>query len=414
MAAPSSNLTLHRYKCTNQGYTEDLGDGVTLTLMLIPAGKFMMGASEDDSEGRDSERPQHLVQIPQEFLMGQTPVTQAQYEAVMGTNPATEYGENFVAPDKPVVGVSWYDAVEFCQKLSDRTGKNYHLPSEAEWEYACRAGTETAYHFGDEIATELANYAREVGHTSVVRAYPPNQWGLYDMHGNVLEWCQDNWHGSYAEKSKELKDNGHQPWLSEEESTYVLRGGSWNYYPRVLSLRDTATGTTFPTTATTTLSVFGYVVRPPGHSALPFYPLALCSDNFLQLNELLQKNRSHLQTRLLGLSLSTTAVGFILRSKLGHKFFARKAHKHGELLSVALGVKLSKMLDYCPQLSIQLTEARSENALQSNPYPLGALCNTFLDAYPLDTGNNGMFLFKSIAASPGAYRRRVRSNRLTD
>jgi len=225
VATSAGDLTLYRYKCTNQGYTEDLGDGVSLTLMLIPSGEFMMGASEEEPESNDDERPCHLVRVSK-FFMGQHPVTQAQYERVMETNPATRYEAKLVAPDMPVVGVSWEDATAFCHRLSEQTQKHYRLPSEAEWEYACRAETETAYHFGPQLTSELANYRGEVGQMTTVQNYPPNRWGLYDMHGNVWEWCQDSWHDSYEgapeDGSARVKDGS---------DLRVLRGGSWHNIP---------------------------------------------------------------------------------------------------------------------------------------------------------------------------------------
>ena len=229
MATSTDNLTLHRYKCTNKGCTEDLGDGVMLTLMLIPAGEFLMGVPEDEPDGRGVERPQHRVTVPQ-FLMGQTPVTQAQWRVVaeydrvaidLDPNPSQFKGDNL-----PVEQVNWYQAIEFCQRLAQKTQKNYHLPSEAQWEYACRAGTETAYHYGDNITAELANYSREVGQTTHVGMYPPNRWGIYDMHGNVEEWCQDYWHENYANASL-----GSQAWIEDGDSSRrVVRGSSWIYF----------------------------------------------------------------------------------------------------------------------------------------------------------------------------------------
>jgi len=173
------------------------------------------------------------------FLMGKFPVTQAQYEAVMGNNPATRYdGDRFVAPTKPVVGVSWNDAIAFCQRLSQQTGKSYRLPSEAEWEYACRAGTKTPFHFGDTITTDLANYdgnstyglAAKGTHrkqTTPVGSFSANAFGLFDLHGNVWEWCLDHWHGNY----KGAPVDG-SAWLTAgQNAERLLRGGSWYVSP---------------------------------------------------------------------------------------------------------------------------------------------------------------------------------------
>ncbi|MBE9065283.1 formylglycine-generating enzyme family protein [Leptolyngbya cf. ectocarpi LEGE 11479] len=233
----TSNLTLHRYKRTGKGYNEALGNGVELALMLIPAGEFMMGAAEDETDSRDDERPLHLVKVPQ-FLMGRYPVTQAQWKAVaeyeqverkLDPDPSRFKGDN-----RPVEQVSWYEAVEFCKRLSSRTGREYGLPSEAEWEYACRAETETPFHFGKIITVEVANFfssdsKREYkGETTPIDYFGiANAFGLCDMHGNVLEWCQDQWHDNY-----EQAPTDGSAWLSSDESaSSVLRGGSWYHSP---------------------------------------------------------------------------------------------------------------------------------------------------------------------------------------
>lgn len=169
--AQPNPLTLHRYQRTNKRYTENLGNGVTLPLMLIPAGEFWMGQTEaetvelkrqvgeDDYESRYThELPRHRVTVPP-FLMGKYPITQAQYTAVMGDNPAERYDEQrFVGSARPVVGITWDYAVVFCKNLAKLTGKGYRLPSEAEWEYACRAETATPFHFGPILSTDYANY----------------------------------------------------------------------------------------------------------------------------------------------------------------------------------------------------------------------------------------------------------------
>jgi formylglycine-generating enzyme required for sulfatase activity len=174
--------------------TLDLGKGVTMKLVLIRPGKFIMG-SPDSEEGRKAdEGPQHEVAISKSFYMGLTEVTQVQYEAVMGTNPS-----EFKGPTNPVENVTWDNAVEFCRKLSEKTGKAVRLPTEAEWEYACRAGSKTRYSFGDSDSA-LGNYvwygANSGGKLHPVGQKKPNAYGLYDMHGNVFEWCAD-WYDSY-------------------------------------------------------------------------------------------------------------------------------------------------------------------------------------------------------------------------
>ena len=215
-------------------FTEDLGNGVKLEMAAIPGGTFMMGSPENEAKRRDSENPQHQVTVPG-FFMGKYPVTQAQYQAIMGNNPSLFKGSN-----RPVECVSWDNAVAFCEKLSQITGKTYRLPSEAEWEYACRAGTTTPFHFGETITTDLANYngnytygqepkgvyrreTTEVGSFGVA-----NNFGLYDMHGNVWEWCQDNWHSNY-----EGAPIDGSAWLGIEKNTNtrLLRGGSWYHAP---------------------------------------------------------------------------------------------------------------------------------------------------------------------------------------
>ncbi|HEY9751789.1 MAG TPA: formylglycine-generating enzyme family protein, partial [Coleofasciculaceae cyanobacterium] len=170
VAASADTLTLHRYECSNESYTLNLGGGVDLTLMLIPAGQFMMGSADEDSAASESERPQRRVHLGQ-FLLGMTPVTQAQWRVVAGYDLVNidlkAEPSHFKGDDLPVEHVSWQEATEFCQRLSQKTGKYFHLPSEAQWEYACRAGTETAYHFGPQITTELANYRDgEAGQTT--------------------------------------------------------------------------------------------------------------------------------------------------------------------------------------------------------------------------------------------------------
>ena len=203
-------------------FTENLADGITLEMVSLPAGQFLMGSSESDSE-----KPPHQVKV-NSFAIGKYPITQAQYEAVMGTNPS-HFKNN---PQNPVEDVSWNDAQAFCQKLSRITGKTYRLPTEAEWEYACRAGTTTRYYFGDDD-NQLGDYAWG-GENSNDTTHPvgqkkPNGWGLYDMSGNVWEWCEDDWHDSYAG----APDDG-TAWIDNDnrsQSRKCLRGGSWSRYP---------------------------------------------------------------------------------------------------------------------------------------------------------------------------------------
>ncbi|MEO0768509.1 MAG: SUMF1/EgtB/PvdO family nonheme iron enzyme, partial [Cyanobacteria bacterium J06649_4] len=208
-------------------FREDLGQGVSLDLVQIPGGTFLMGSPE--GEGSRDEYPQHEVTVAP-FLMGQYLVTQAQWKAVsalpkvkidLDSDPSDFKGAN-----RPVEQVSWHDAVEFCQRLSKHSGRDYRLPSEAEWEYACRAGTTTPFCFGEKLMPELAN-SQNKGETTDVGSFPANGFGLYDVHGNVCEWCQDVWHASYQSAS-----NDGRAWLEGgNDSSRVIRGGSWYITP---------------------------------------------------------------------------------------------------------------------------------------------------------------------------------------
>ena len=218
---------------SSRKFIEDLGNGVLLEMVAIPRGRFLMGSPKTEKGSDDDERPQHRVEVPP-FLMGKYPVTQAQYQAIMGENPS-----HFKRENNPVERVSWHKAKEFCQKLSEQTGKTYQLPSEAQWEYACRAGTTTPFYFGETISTEQANYngkhtygngkkGEYRGKTTPVGSFPPNVFGLYDMHGNVWEWGEDVWHENY----QEAPDDG-SAWVAGGNRNYrVLRGGSWYFNPR--------------------------------------------------------------------------------------------------------------------------------------------------------------------------------------
>ena len=200
-------------------FVEDLGNNdVTLEMVHIPGGTFTMGSPPDEAGGSDPERPQHKVTLS-EFFMGKYEVTQAQYQQVMGKNPSYFKGNK-----RPVEQVSWHDALEFCKKLSQKAGQTYRLPSQAEWEYACRAGTITPFYFGETITTDLVNYNRK--QTTEVGIFPPNPFGLYDMHGNVWEWCQDNLHNDYQDTPA-----GNTIWDKNDNGYRVLRGGSWFNLP---------------------------------------------------------------------------------------------------------------------------------------------------------------------------------------
>jgi formylglycine-generating enzyme required for sulfatase activity len=218
----------------------DLGGGVKMELVWVPAGSFQMGSpvSEQDwvvSQGSkrewvEREGPVHTVELDG-FWMGKYEVTQEQYQAVLGKNPS-----NFKGPKNPVEQVSWNDATDFCRKLTDKVGRAssparfFRLPTEAEWEYACRAGSTTRFCFGDSDG-ELGDYAWYDGNsgntTHPVGEKKANEWGLYDMHGNAWEWCGDSWRvdGYSAGSSK-------NPPGASSGSYRVFRGGCWNFSAR--------------------------------------------------------------------------------------------------------------------------------------------------------------------------------------
>jgi formylglycine-generating enzyme required for sulfatase activity len=209
---------------------ERLDGGVALEMVWIPGGAFLMGSRA--GQGYDDEHPQHSVRVPS-FLIGKFPVTQQQWGAVMGRLPPCRCR----GARRPVDRVSWDDARAFCARLAVRTGRAYLLPAEAEWEYACRAGTSTPFYTGETITTDLANYVGEHTYRSEpkgvyrhestdVGSFPPNAFGLSDMHGNVWEWCADAWHDDYT---------GAPPsggaWEGRAGSPRVLRGGCWHDPP---------------------------------------------------------------------------------------------------------------------------------------------------------------------------------------
>ena len=266
IASPERRIVISRQTHRGQYFIEPLNETTHLDMMLIPSGKFMMGQTDAETAelirliGEDryhqnnytDELPRHLVTV-QSFFMGKYPITQAQWRSV-AAYPKIERDlkpdpSNFKGDNRPVEKVDWDDATEFCQRLSQQTGRTYRLPSEAEWEYACRAGTTTAFHFGETLSDELANYAaedREIGgklykgfygrgvrgqyrqETTEVGQFPANQFGLYDMHGNVLEWCEDDYHSNYNDAPSDGS-----AWVETDrtQTNRLLRGGSWDFNP---------------------------------------------------------------------------------------------------------------------------------------------------------------------------------------
>ena len=241
----------------------DSTNSIGMQLKLIPGGTFMMG-----SPIVQKVPTQHKVTLSQPFMLGVHEVTQKQYEQVMGSNPS-----GFKNPQNPVEWVSWEDAMEFCRKLSALSeeraaGRVYRLPTEAQWEYACRAGTTTEYGFGDD-ASGLDKYAwyadnsgsptHPEGQTHPVGQKRPNAWGLYDMHGNVQEWCADR-HGDYPSGS--VTD----PIGAQSGTNRTIRGGSWRY--DAVACRSAARNATSPHTRGSSMraSSFGFrvVCLPPG------------------------------------------------------------------------------------------------------------------------------------------------------
>jgi formylglycine-generating enzyme required for sulfatase activity len=191
-------------------------------MIAIPAGSFMMGSND----GYDDEKPIHKVNL-KAFHIGKYAVTQAQYKAVMGKNPSG-FSNN---SNHPVEKVSWFDAEEYCKKLSELTGRRYKLPSEAQWEYCCRAGSTTKWCFGDNEKRrgEYAWYdSNSNSQTHEVGQKKPNEWGIYDMHGNVWEWCEDYWVNNYKNTPTDGTANILQN--AESQARRVLRGGSWLNY----------------------------------------------------------------------------------------------------------------------------------------------------------------------------------------
>lgn len=240
----STNLSLNKVEKEGDFFEVQLSENNRLEMVHIPQGQFIMGTPETEQGRSKDETPQHEVSI-ESFFVSKYPITQKQYLAVMQENPSFFQGEN-----KPVENISWFDAEKFCEKLSSLTEKKFRLLTESEWEYVCRAGTTTPFSFGRSITPELANYKANYGYgdgsggkwkqeTTEVGSFYANDFGLYDLHGNVWEWCQDHWHENYHDRAT----NG-SAWLNipsdedddlPEDLPRVIRGGSWDdtaYYCR--------------------------------------------------------------------------------------------------------------------------------------------------------------------------------------
>lgn len=226
---------------------EVVTNSIGMKLVAIPPGEFQMGSPDSDPDARDDEKPQHLVRITKPFLVGMYEVTQREYEAVQGNNPSSfastgngsEKVDGLDTSEFPVERVSWLDAVEFCSKLSDRAeekaaGRTYRLLTEAEWQYCCRAGTTTRFHYGDSLSSHQANINGRFPYggakrgpylkrTARVGSYSPNAFGLFDMHGNVAELCSD-WYGRDYYQHSPTDD----PQGPEEGSDHLVMGGSWS------------------------------------------------------------------------------------------------------------------------------------------------------------------------------------------
>jgi eukaryotic-like serine/threonine-protein kinase len=230
---------IERRQHSAQFFSENLGRATILEMVAIPGGTYQMGSPLEEWGRLSHEGPQHEVKVAG-FYMGKFQITQAQWQAIMGSNPS-----NFNGAQRPVERVSWIDAMEFCRRLSQKSEREYRLPSEAEWEYACRAGTKTPFYFGETITTDLANYrgtdisteatfdsgeyssgpkGQYRQQTLAVGSFPANAFGLYDMHANVLEWCQDTWQGSYTGAPVDGS-----AWIEhpDRKALRIVRGGSW-------------------------------------------------------------------------------------------------------------------------------------------------------------------------------------------
>ncbi len=202
----------------------------TPLMVELPAGEFMMGENANDRFANDTERPAHPVRIPAGLSLGCFPVTVGEFRLFRPGHAPCEAGE------LPVAHVNWHEARDYCSWLTETTRQAYRLPSEAEWEFACRAGSSSLFAFGDDLPSTAANFLHDEsglrvgpGRRVTVGSYPPNAFGLHDLHGNVCEWVQDTWHANYFG----APDNG-RAWVESNESRRTVRGGAWDYLPRLL------------------------------------------------------------------------------------------------------------------------------------------------------------------------------------
>ena len=236
-------LTIQKEQKTAQYFREKLGNAIELDMILVHGGNFLMGSPETEEERSDAESPQHPVTV-KSFFLGRYPVTQAQWRIVAETYVQVNIELNpnpssFEGAKRPVENVSWYEAQEYSDRLAKKTKRPYRLPTEAEWEYACRAGTTTPFYFGNTISTELANYNGNYTYANGMKGEyrdkttpvdyfdVANAWGLCDMHGNVDEWCQDHLHDSY----EGAPEDG-SAWLTDKsDASRIIRGSSWVNYP---------------------------------------------------------------------------------------------------------------------------------------------------------------------------------------
>ncbi len=220
-------------------------------MVVVPPGRFWMGSRK--GEGYKGEYPQHEVTIPRAIAVGRYAVTfeewdfaqaDKEWRKITRVKPRKPRDEGWGRDRRPVIDVLWEDAQAYAKWLSHKAGQPYRLLSEAEWEYCCRAGTSTHFWWGDEISTAQANYdgnstfgngskGEYRQKTVPVDSFQPNPWGLYQMHGNVWEWCEDVWHGSYEDKPEDLKETA-DAWTTGDSGWRVLRGGSWIIYPGLL------------------------------------------------------------------------------------------------------------------------------------------------------------------------------------